>query len=127
MTTSNKSCINIPIYLLLFGKASRQIRLRYHFNTHAITVLFGCWLFSQYNKPLFTLSDIQAIVSYYSYKRTRFYLDRLLENRLIVVSDNSSRHNKYMVTELGISTVQDISVNLDKLIYDFCNKYNIEL
>lgn len=33
----------------------------------------------------------------------------------------------YYLTETGFSAVQNISDRSDQLVYDFCNKYGIEL
>lgn len=122
MTTANSINNGTMINLLLFGKSSKLIRDQYKLNTHHVTVLMGCYMYVSFVKGSFTISNIRSFIGYYSLYRLRGYLDKLVSIDLLTFSGR-----KYTLTNQGYKTIENISNNYDKVIYQFCNKFNIEL
>jgi hypothetical protein len=122
MTTSNSVNNGTIINLLMFGKSSKLIRDQYKLNTHHVTVLIGCYLYASCIKGSFTISNIRSFVGYYSLYRLKGYLDKLVSIDMLTFSGRY-----YSLTNQGYKTIEDISNNYDKVIYQFCSKFNIEL
>ena len=59
----------------------------------------------------------------YDFKRVKKYLGILVNVGLIA----QRGVNKYGMTDKGIEAINEISHNSESLIYEFCNKYNLEL
>ena len=47
-------------------------------------------------------------------------------NGLMIITQ-AGNHKLYSMTDLGYQAIQEISDNADRLMYDFCSKYSIEL
>jgi predicted transcriptional regulator len=59
----------------------------------------------------------------YDFNRVKKYIGILVSINLIT----QVGLNKYSMTDLGVSAIHEISQNSESLIYEFCNKYGIEL
>lgn len=121
MTHANNINISSVISMLLTGKASKQTRVKYKLNIHSITVLLGCYILSL-SKDKYTLYNILYLIGYYNTHKLRYYLGKLISNDLLTFS---GRH--YSLTSEGYQVINDICIQYDNVIYQFCNKYNIDL
>lgn len=124
MTACHTINNNTLLCTMLMGKASKQARIRHNLDMYSMTVLYSCYIYGKYIKPLFTVSDIRLFVTYYNNRRIKVYINRLVSNDLLSI-DNLS--GKYHITQLGIDSVIEVCNNFDRLVYSFCSKYNIEL
>jgi predicted transcriptional regulator len=117
--------INIHSILSIYFtfKQSRDIRQRFNINPHSIVVLVMCYVYSNYVKSLFTIGAIYSFNNTYNYNRLKKYIGILVDINLIT----QSGINKYSMTDLGISAIHEISQKSESLIYEFCNRYGIEL
>ena len=122
MTALSEVDHSTVISLLLLPKASRAVRIRTKLDNHCITVLAGCYLYSLLVVPEFTLNAISLYVGYYNSKRLKAFMVRLVSNNYLTLSGN-----KYRITSAGIDAVKEISIAMDQLVYEFCNKYDIVL
>ena len=122
MTALSEVDHSTVISLLLLPKASRAVRIRTKLDNHCITVLAGCYLYSLLVVPEFTLNAISLYVGYYNSKRLKAFMVRLVSNNYLTLSGN-----KYKITAAGIDAVKEISIAMDQLVYEFCNKYDIVL
>ena len=85
--------------------------------------MVACYLYSKYENSLFNQSAIVFYLRVYSSVRIKKYLGILVDIGLITQRGG----NKYGMTDLGIQSINEISHNSESLIYEFCNKYNLEL
>ncbi|MBP7509391.1 MAG: hypothetical protein KA807_16385 [Prolixibacteraceae bacterium] len=108
---------------LLHYKATKQARDQYKINTHQITVLFACYVCSVFIKDIFLIYNVSQILNSYNYKRLREYINSLVSIGLITLAGA----NKYKLSSDGLQVIQDINNNMDKILYNFCNVYNIDL
>ena len=115
--------INSILSLHFIYKCSKSIRQRYSLNTHAITVLVGCYLYYTYIDRIFNITNIVKLLNVYSYTKVKRYVLLLDSIRLITLVGS----NKYTLTDTGLSAIAEISNNANGLIYSFCSKYGIEL
>jgi len=118
---------NQPIHTLLsifFAfKTSKSVRRKYNINVHCISVLVACYLYTITVNPLFGINKVALYYGVYSYYVVKKYFIVLESIGLIT----QRGVNKYSMTDKGIDAINEISHNSESLIYEFCNKYNLEL
>ena len=104
-------------------RSSRSIRNKYNINVHSISVLIACYYYSVAVNPVFSVNQLSIFYTIYSYYRTKKYL--ILLDSIGLITQRGL--NKYSMTDSGIAAINEISHNSESLIYEFCNKYNLEL
>ena len=122
-TASNNINLQSLLSLLLCFKPSIKIRSIYNINTHTIVVLITCFVYYRYVKPVFTVNAIRQFNSSYNFNRYKHYFVLLLDLKFITLAGI----NKYTLTDLGLDIIKQISDNSYNIMYEFCQKYNIEL
>lgn len=125
-TTPITSHLSTIITLWLRNRAYRQVASQYHISYKCITVLLTCYLYSCVVKDKFTFTNIYKLLSAYKYHILSIYMNELIRVEMITLA-GSGTFKYYKLTELGYNTIQGISVKADELLYEYCNKYNIEL
>jgi predicted transcriptional regulator len=75
----------------------------------------------------FNTNNIVKLISVYDYNRVKRYLNDLYRCNIIAQARPNKTIKYYTLTDLGLSLVAEISNNAEKIMYDFCNKYNISL
>ena len=122
-TTSDNINIYSLLSLLLSFRSSRKVRSTYHINTVSIVVLMTCYIHYRYINPLFSIYGLRLLNTSYSYMIYRKYVSLLLELKMITQAGKT----KFTFTDFGLDIIKQISDNSYTIMYDFCQKYNIEL
>ena len=123
MTTASNINIHTILTLLLRNKSFQPIRAKYKINYHCITVLLACYVYSVYIRNEYSINGICLLIGYFSRQRLIRYFDSLVSIGLITLAGP----RKYKLTPEGFQVIQSISVNMDQVLYKFCNTHNIEL
>ena len=123
MTTASNINTHTILTLLLRNKSFQPIRAKYKINYHCITVLIACYVYSLYIRNEYTINGIYVMIGYFSRQRLIRYFNSLVSNNLMTLAGP----RKYKLTPEGIHVIQSISVNMDQILYKFCNDHNIEL
>jgi hypothetical protein len=123
MTTANNINEHTILTLLLRNKSFQPIRAKYKINYHCITVLLACYVYSVYIRDEYSINAICLLIGYFSRQRLIRYFDSLVSNNLIALAGP----RKYKLTPEGFHVIQSISVNMDQILYKFCNDHNINL
>lgn len=113
--------------ILISYRCSKSVRQLYKYNTHHITILIGCYLYYMHTNREFNTNNIVKLISVYDYNRVKRYLNDLYRCNIIAQARPNKTIKYYTLTDLGLSLVAEISNNAEKIMYDFCNKYNISL
>ena len=108
---------------MLQYKASKRVRNQYKLNTHHLTVLFTCYVYNKYLNDTFVIYNILQLLNSYNSKRLGKYINSLVSIGLIALAGA----RKYKLTPEGFQVIQSISVNMDQVLYKFCNDHDIEL
>ena len=122
MTTATNINTQTILSFVFGAKSTKLIRDQYNINMHVITVLFACYVCSEYISKEISLKSLNSVIGYYNHKRIKVYLSSLVDNNMLTFSGR-----KYTLTNQGYKTIEDISNNYDNVIYQFCSKFNIEL
>jgi hypothetical protein len=122
-TLAQKSDYSILLFLLR-NKSFRPIANQYKLNYNCISVLVGLYLHASIssNKGILITHLAKFLLYYYTTQQIRIYLDKLISFDLVV-----SKNRLYYLTELGYSAINIIQQRSESLVYDFCNRYGIEL
>ena len=123
MTSISNDNSSVILSLLLRNKTFRALHLEYDISYDCINVLLSCYVYSKYIKDQFTITNIVLLTVYYKCNKIKYYMNQLIDNSLIAQAGVSH----YKITDKGISAVQSIADNYSKVLYEFCNKYNIDL
>jgi len=123
MTTAKQVNNTSILTLLLRNKAFNPIRLQYHINYNCITVLMASYYFTLHVSDSFSITGLYGFINYYNHYRLVKYINSLVSIRLIALAGP----RKYKITSEGIQVIQSISVNMDQVLYKFCNDHDIEL
>jgi predicted transcriptional regulator len=121
-TTYNTINVNTIAMLFNRSKSYRLIRMQYQVNYNCITVLLGCYLYSITVNQCFRKYHVFKFVGYYSNQLFSRYIDKLVVSNLLNLSGKY-----YSITQAGYKAIEEISNTNDKVLYEFCNKYNIVL
>jgi hypothetical protein len=113
--------------LLLHHRSSITVRQRYHLNTGHITVLIGCYVYHTYINKEFAIGSLVKLITSYNHKRIKRYIDDMIKCNIITLARSARKANYYTITDTGLSVILEISKKYDNVMYEFCNKYNIEL
>jgi len=124
MTTLAQNSDYSILLFLLRNKSFRPIANQYKLNYNCISVLVGLYLHAliNSNKGILITHLAKFLLYYYTTQQIRRYLDKLISFDLVI-----SKNRYYYLTELGYSAINIIHQRSESLIYDFCNRYSIEL
>jgi hypothetical protein len=66
-------------------------------------------------------------IGYYNLNKIKYYLGSLQTKGMIQIAEIIHGYNRYKLTPLGISAVNDINDSFDRCLYDWFKKYSISL
>jgi len=66
-------------------------------------------------------------IGYYNYDKIKYYLGSLQEKGMVKVAEIIKGYNRYKLTPLGISVMNEINGSFDVCLYKWFNKYSISL
>lgn len=75
----------------------------------------------------FSTSAVQKFIHIYEYNRVRKYFNTLLSIGLIAEDHKKNTFQYYRLTNQAIDIVNEIPLSYNRVLYEFCNKYNIVL
>jgi hypothetical protein len=66
-------------------------------------------------------------IGYYNLHKIKYYIGFLQTKGMIQVAEIIKGYNRYKLTPLGITVMDDINGGFEKCLYDWLNKYSISL
>jgi ABC-type antimicrobial peptide transport system permease subunit len=90
--------------------------------------LNGCYLYSKLNnKDKFYTTDIKKFLGYYNDRVIKYYISVIALGGFINPVNPDDYRVLYKLTDKGIEVIQSIDQYYNSELYDFCNRYNIDL
>jgi len=115
------------VFKLLFY-ILKPIRLKYKLSINAILVLNGCYLYSKLNnKDQFYTTEVKRFLGYYNDRVIKYYMSVLTLGGFTNPVNPDNFRVLYKLTDKGIEVIQSIDQYYNSELYDFCNRYNIDL
>jgi len=78
-------------------------------------------------KPDFTRSGVIRFIRYYNDKVINRYIDIFIQRKLVIESIRHGSYQYYKLTESAISIINEIPEEYNRVLYEFCNRYNVVL
>lgn len=129
MNSANNTIVSheLIVFKLLFY-ILKPIRLKYKLSINAILVLNGCYLYSKLNnKDQFYTTEVKKFLGYYNDRVIKYYMSVLTLGGFTNPVNPDNFRVLYKLTDKGIEVINSIDQYYNKELYDFCNKYNIDL
>jgi len=64
-------------------------------------------------------------IGYYNLGKVKYYLSSLKAKEMIQLAQVIKGYNRYRLTQLGISVIEDITGSFERCFYNWFNKYSI--
>jgi hypothetical protein len=129
MTTVKNTSTNL-YYLIVFRllfQILKPIRLKYKLSINAILILNSCYLYTKLVKDQFYKTDILKFTKYFNSIKINVYIDVLTLGGFISPVNPDQPKIKYILTSLGYECINEIDQYYNSELYEFSNKYNLDL
>lgn len=128
MNTAQNTTKDYHLYIFrLLYVIFRPIRKKYDLSVNCILILNSCYLYAKLVKNQFYMTDIYKFTSYYSIPVMKNFFRVLTLRGLIIPINPGEFRVLYNISEQGIKIIQEIEESYNKELYNFTNKYNIDL
>lgn len=118
---------HLYVFRLLFV-IFRPVRKKYNLSINCLLVLNSCYLYSKLeNKKEFYLTDIYKFTTYYSIPHIKQYIVVLAQRGFIIPDKPGQFRVLYHISELGIQVIEEIEESYNREMYEFSNKYHLDL
>jgi hypothetical protein len=128
MTSIQHTDINIELYVFrLLFQVLRPIRKKYNLSINLIMALNSCYLYSKLEREQFYMTEVSKFNGYYSTLVMKRYFNILALRGFINALNPENRTVKYIMTIDGINVINEINQYYNSELYNFSNKYHLDL
>ncbi len=120
---TNATDIHCTLHNLFRGLKS--IRRKYKLTINEIMFLNGMYLYCKHVSTCMSQDACLRFIGYYNLNKVKYYIGSLQGKGMIEIAEVIHSYNRYKLTPLGISAVNDINQSFDRCLYDWFNKYGI--
>jgi hypothetical protein len=85
----------------------------------------GVYLYCKHQSTCISQDACLRFIGYYNLNKVKYYIGSFQGKGLIEIAEIIKGYNRYKITTLGISVMNDINDSFDRCLYDWFNKYNI--
>jgi hypothetical protein len=122
---TNANHIHYTLHNLFRGLKS--VRRKYKLTINEIMFLNGMYLYCKHISTCMSQDACLKFIGYYNLNKVKYYIGSLQGKGMIEIAEVIHSYNRYKLTVLGISAVNDINESLERCIYDWFNKYGVYL
>ena len=108
-------------------RSLKPIRRKYGLTINEIIFLNGMYLYCRHVNTCMSQDACLRFIGYYNLNKIKYYIGSLMNKKMIEVAEIINSYNRYKLTPLGLSVLNDLSGSFDKCLYEWFNKYNIVL
>ncbi len=66
-------------------------------------------------------------IGYYNLPKIKYYIGSLQKKGMICIAEVIHGFNRYKLTQEGLSVMDEISDGFNRCLYDWCNKYKVDI
>ena len=121
----NATTIHYILHNLFRGL--KPLRRKYKLTINEIIFLNGIYLYCKHESTCISQNACLKFIGYYNYDKIKYYLSSLQEKGMVKVAEIIKGYNRYKLTPLGISVMNEINVSFDACLYEWFQKYKIDL
>ena len=119
----NATTIHYILHNLFRGL--KTIRCKYKLTINEIIFLNGVYLYCKHESTCISQDACLRFLGYYNLSKIKYYINSLLGKNMIQIAEVIKGYNRYKLTPLGISVMDDINGSFERCLYDWFNRYNI--
>jgi len=116
---------NIHYTLHNLFRGLKSIRRKYKLTINEIIFLNGMYLYCKHISTCMSQDACLKFIGYYNLVKIKYYLGSLREKKMIEIAEVIHSYNRYKLTPLGISAVNDINGGFERCLYEWFQKYSI--
>jgi hypothetical protein len=123
--TYNTNATTIHYILHNLFRGLKAIRRRYRLTINEIIFLNGMYLYCKHISTCISQDACLKFIGYYNLGKVKYYLGSLQSKNMIQIAEVIKGNNRYRLTQLGLSVIEDINGSFDRSLYEWFNKYSI--
>ena len=116
---------NIHYTLHNLFRGLKSIRRKYKLTINEIIFLNGMYLYCKHISTCMSQDACLRFIGYYNLNKIKYYLGSLKAKEMIQLAEVIKGYNRYRLTQLGYSVIEDINGSFERCLYDWFNKYSI--
>ena len=121
----NTNANNIHYILHNLFRGLKSVRRKYKLTINEIIFLNGMYLYVKHVNTCMSQDACLRFIGYYNLNKIKYYIGSLLGKGMIEIAEVINSYNRYKVSSLGLSVINDISEGFDRCLYEWFQKYNI--
>ena len=123
----NISAASIHYILHNLFRGLKPLRRKYSLTINEIIFLNGMHLYCKHVSTCMSQDACLKFIGYYNLPKIKYYIDSLKNKRMIQIAEIIHSYNRYKLTSLGLSVMNEINGNFETCLYDWFDKYSISL
>ena len=123
----NIPATNVHYILHNLFRGLKPLRRKYELSINEIIFLIGMYLYCKHVSTCMSQNACLKFICYYNLGKVKYYIVSLLGKGMIQSAEIIKGYQRYKLTPLGLSVVNEINGNFDTCLYEWFNKYNISL
>ena len=137
VTTTGQPANNLDLYnnpantihytLHNLFRGLKPIRRKYKLTINEIIFLNGVYLYCKHESTSISQDACHRFIGYYNLNKVKYYIGSLLGKGIIQLAEVIKGYNRYKLTQLGMTVMDNINASFENCLYQWFNKYNIEL
>ena len=121
----NIPATNIQYTLHNLFRGLKSIRRKYKLTINEIIFLNGMYIYCKHISTCMSQDACLKFIGYYNLNKVKYYISSLQSKGMINIAELIHGYNRYKLTQLGESAIDEIDTSFDRCLYDWFNKYNI--
>jgi len=121
----NATSIHYILHNLFRGL--KPVRRKYSLTINEIIFLNGIYLYCKHVSTCMSQDACLKFIGYYNLRKVKYYIGSLQSKGMIQVAEVIHKYNRYKLTTLGLSVMDELDGSFDRCLYEWFQKYNITL
>jgi len=122
---TNATTIHYILHNLFRGL--KPLRRKYKLTINEIIFLNGIYLYCKHESTCISQDACLKFIGYYNLDKVKYYLGLLMSKGMIQIAEIIKGYNGYKLTPLGISVMNEINGSFNACLYEWFQKYKIDL
>jgi hypothetical protein len=118
---------NIHYTLHKLFRGLKSIRRKYKLTIKEIILLNGMYLYCKHISTCMSQDACLKFIGYYNLNKVKYYISSLQGKGMIAVAEVIHGYNRYKLTQLGVSVIDEIDGSFERCLYDWFQKYKFTL
>ena len=105
----------------------KPVRRKYSLTINEIIFLNGIYLYYKHVSTCMSQDACLKFIGYYNLPKIKYYIGSLQTKGMIQVAEIINSYNRFNLTPLGRTVMDEFNDGFEKCMYNWLNKYSISL